>query len=87
MAERDLYVRTFVRASELLGSAQALADAIRVPMATLEAWLLGEAIAPPDHFHRAVEILLTNGESVPAPVAQDTAPPAEPEPPSDGTPH
>ena len=65
--ESDLYARTFARAAEILGGTQALADAIRVPIATLESWFIGEAIAPVEHFHRAVEILLANG--LPAPGA------------------
>jgi hypothetical protein len=64
MAQSDLYARTFARAAEILGGPQALADAIRVPIATLESWFVGEAIAPVEYFHRAVEIVLAHGLQV-----------------------
>ena len=64
MAERHLYARTFIRAAEIVGGPEALADAISVPIATLESWFLGEALPPVEHFHRAVEILLKNGLAI-----------------------
>ena len=56
MFEREVYSSVFVRAAEILGGRERLAEQLGVPLEVLESWASGKAVPPPEMFLRAVDI-------------------------------
>lgn len=63
MAADTPYTRTLRRAADALGSENRLADALRVPAAKLQAWLLGDEVPPMQVFSAALDIVASGRAS------------------------
>ena len=57
MEQRELYARVLSRAAVALGGRPRLAAFLRVPEATLDAWLDGEEAAPLDAFLDSLDVI------------------------------
>jgi hypothetical protein len=57
MAAESPSTRVLRRAAETLGDVQRLADELRVPTDTLQAWMNGEQQPPFEAFSRALDIV------------------------------
>lgn len=59
----DTYRAALVRAAEILGSARALSDRLRVPMASLTHWLAGDGKPPMGVFLQVIDVLIEESQS------------------------
>ena len=53
-----MYSRALLRAAELVGGREKLANVLRVPMGELDKWIGGEAKPPRELFLRVVDLIL-----------------------------
>lgn len=56
--ENDVYVRSFMRAAELLGGVDKLAAHLNVAQSHLQLWMKGLGNPPVDLFLRVVDLLM-----------------------------
>jgi hypothetical protein len=57
----SVHVATLLRASEILGGPDALAEYLDEPPQVIEAWLAGRHSPPPDVFLLAVDLIVEYG--------------------------
>ena len=65
----NVYARALHRAADILGGKDKLRAALRVPMHSLDEWLLGRSEPPANVFLKAVDILSTPSSNAPATAA------------------
>ncbi len=80
---QSVYVRTLLRAADVLGSTVAVADYLDLPVARVTAWMNGAIEIPADMFLRLVDVLFDHdltvyNEQRPARPPRNRAPPSTP---------
>lgn len=70
----EVYIRTLVRAAQIVGGAQELALKLKVTPSHLALWMSGAEPCPPNVFLQAVDLVLERADKPAA------TPPAQPEP-------
>lgn len=78
----DVYIRTLMRAAEIVGGATELAFKLRITPSHLSLWLSGLEPCPPDVFLKAVDLVLER--EIAAQKTPAKLDPSEPERPAKG---
>lgn len=69
----DVYIRTLIRAAEIVGGAQELAFRLKVTPSHLSLWMGGLEPCPPNVFLQAVDIVLDRDPKTPRPPLQQAS--------------
>ena len=62
MQQEDTYRAALVHAAQLLGSAKAVSDRLRVPMSTLTHWLAGNGHPSMGTFLKVIDIIIEESD-------------------------